>query len=122
MVEDDKQESDNTEQEYVTIPYAFRGDEVIETNEVTKEWVEHLQQIKRVVDELAVEYRSNPNITRVAYTATDQKTTGENPFKVEIEVIDTESTEEIPDQREGIRIDTVEAKPCYFSREEKKES
>ncbi|WP_312908674.1 hypothetical protein [Natronosalvus caseinilyticus] len=122
MGENDKQEKGDTKQEYVTIPYAYRSDEVIETKEVTKEWFEHFQQIKRVVDELAEEYQSNPNITRVAYTKNDQKTTGDNPFKVEIELINTESIEEIPDEREGIKIDTVEAKPRYFSREEKKES
>lgn len=97
-------------QEYVRIPDAYQGNEVISWKKVPFEWYEQKELANQVADSLSVSLRGNPNVARVALTSDDNGIDKWNFLKVQIELIDPSEDMGVPNQIDGINISVKKAK------------
>lgn len=97
----------------VEIPYVKRGDEVVMTKEVPQEWYEHVQHVRQVADTANEQFSSNPGVLGMGIAKSNRRYGGKNGLLVEAKVHPSQYAGTLPDEVEGIPIETTETEGAF---------
>lgn len=96
----------------VVISRSSDGDH--ETTEVPTEWEDHREHAEKINDEMQAERMSQKGVMKVSLTSSEETYGGKSGFKIEVGVKSDIFEGTIPDSKDGIPVETVEATPISY--------
>jgi hypothetical protein len=97
----------------VRVPQTKRGPkDVHKWMEVPREWHEHHKRAKSAVQQVTEQHMGRPGVYETGLVAGDKKHGGKRGFKIEV-IIDPSEEDNIPNEQNGIKVETVEGTGDY---------
>lgn len=93
----------------VEITVSRNSEGPLKRKRVLQSWYNHLQQVRKVTDEVASEYNHRAGVISVGYVQGEDRIGGKRSFAVEVEVNPDEFDGSVPEQRDNVPVTVTES-------------